>query len=135
MSSKAMFFAPLSLVLCAVPAGAADYLTNAQMDAVTAGQLLGIDCSVCTLSSAASASMNGVTTSSSSTTPGISGGNNSGGGSTGNGGSGGNGGGSTSGGTTGGGSTGPSGPGVGSVVQVPANLAAILTVATTIKPQ
>jgi hypothetical protein len=131
MSSKAMFFAPLSLVLCAVPAGAADYLTNAQMDAVTAGQLLGVDCSVCTLSSATSASMNGVTTSSSSTTPGSGGGSNNGG-STGTGGSGGNGG-NTGSGSTGGGSTGPTGPGLGTVVLVPANLTAILTTATTVR--
>ena len=130
MSSKAMFFAPLSLVLCAVPAGAVDYLTNAQMDAVTAGQLLGLDCSVCTLSSSASTSLNGVTSGSTSTTPGNNGGSTGSGGSTGNGGSGGNGGGST-----GGGSTGPTGPGVGTLVQVPANLAAILTTATTIRPQ
>jgi hypothetical protein len=97
----------VSLVLCVNAATAADRLTDVQMDRVTAGQLLGIECSVCTLSSSTSMSVNGVTMTTSSS------------------------GGSSTGATgTGGGGGGP--PGVGTTVSVPANLAAILKTATTI---
>lgn len=105
MTSKAVLF--VSLILCANAAAAADRLTDVQMDRVTAGQLLGIECSVCTLSSSTSMSVNGVTMTTSS--------------------SGGTGTGATG---TGGGVGGP--PGVGTTVSVPANLAAILKAATTI---
>ena len=96
----------VSLVLFVNAAAAADRLTDVQMDSVTAGQLLGIECSVCTLSSSTSMSVNGVTMTTSS--------------------SGGTGTGAT--GTGGGGGS----PGVGTTVSVPANLAAILKAATTI---
>ena len=119
MSSKAVLFASLGLFLCAKAVGAADYLTDAQMDRVTAGQVLGLDCSICTLSSSNSMSTNGVTTMTNSSS---SGGTSSGGGTGGSGGSGSSGGG---GGTSGSGL-------ISTSVQVPASVIAILTAAATI---
>src|SRR5690242_13884480 len=83
-------------------------LNDAQMDTVTAGQVLGAECPGCTLSSSTSASANGTTTSMSSTgvTPGGAAGSNGG---TGGGGSGGSGGTGGTGGSTGSGGTGSSG--------------------------
>jgi hypothetical protein len=113
----------------AIPAGSRQ-LNDAQMDTVTAGQVLGIECPGCTLASSTSMSTNGTTTSMSSTgvTPGSAGGGGSGG--TGGGGNGG------TGGIGGTGSSGPSGPTGPSVLTsgpgLPANLAAIIGAATTI---
>ncbi len=139
---------PLLTALAAVPVGAyaggpvasanaqlaaaiatrSHQLNDAQMDTVTAGQVLGIECAGCTLASSTSMSTNGATISMSSTgvTPGSAG--SGGGGGTGGGGTGGTGG---SGGGTG--SSGPSGPSVqNSASAVPANLASIISAATTI---
>lgn len=105
-------------------------LNDAQMDTVTAGQVLGIECAGCTLASSNSMSANGTTIGMSSTgvTPGAAGGG-------GNGGSGGTGGGGTggAGGSGGGtGSGGPTGPSVlTSAPAVPANLASIIGAATS----
>lgn len=110
---------------------AGERLTDAQMDRVSAGQFLGIDCPGCTLSTSTSSSTNGVTTST-KTTEIISGGT---GGSSGTGSDGGTGGSSGSGGDGGagggsgggaGGSTPPSGPSVSNTVALPANLAAVV---------
>jgi hypothetical protein len=105
-------------------------LNDAQMDTVTAGQVLGIECAGCTLASSNSMSANGTTISMSSTgvTPGAAGGGSNGGsGGTGGGGTGGTGG---SGGGTG--SGGPTGPSLlTSAPAVPANLASIISAATS----
>jgi hypothetical protein len=119
MNSKAVLFTSFSLFLCAKAVAAADPLSEVQMDSVTAGQILGIECSSCTLSSSASMSVNGVTTSTSSTSG-------TGTGGTGTGGTGGGGGGNGGGGNGGGG---PIVPSVGTAVQVPANVAAIISAA------
>lgn len=113
MSGKAVLFTSLGLLLCAKAAGAADFLTSAQMDRVTAGQLLGVECGSCTLSSSNSMSTNGNTTTTNST-------------------SGATGGSSGTGGGGGGGPSGPSGPSVLTPVQLPANLTAIIAAATII---
>lgn len=124
--------APPNAQLAAAIAVGSRQLNDAQMDTVTAGQVLGIECAGCTLASSNSMSTNGITTSMSSTglTPGAGTG---GGGSTGGGGgstSGGGGGTGGSGGGTGGG--GPNGPSVlTSAPPLPANLGAILSAATT----
>lgn len=113
MSSKAALLMSASLLLCANAAGAANYLTNAQMDNVTAGQILGLECPGCTLASSTSTSANGITSSTSTTGT-----------------SGGGGGGAGSGG--GGPGGGPTGPSVLTPVQLPASLTAILAAATVI---
>jgi hypothetical protein len=116
--------------LAAAIAAVGHQLNDAQMDTVTAGQVLGIECAGCTLASSTSMSANGTTISMSSTgaTPGAAGGGGTGSGGTGGGGTGGTGG---SGGGTG--SGGPGGPSVlTSAPAVPANLASIISAATTI---
>jgi hypothetical protein len=105
MTSTVVLF--VSLILCANAAAAADHLSDLQMDRVTAGQILGVECSACTLSSSTSTSMNGVTTTTSSSS-------------------------GTGTGGTGTGAGGGTPPGVGTTVSVPANLSAILRAATTI---
>jgi hypothetical protein len=122
--------APATAQLAAAIAAGSHQLDDAQMDTVTAGQVLGIECAGCTLASSTSMSANGTTISMSSTgaTPGAAGGGGTGSGGTGGGGAGGTGG---SGGGTG--SGGPSGPSVlASAPAVPANLASIISAATTI---
>jgi hypothetical protein len=122
--------APANAQLAAAIAAVGHQLNDAQMDTVTAGQVLGIECAGCTLASSTSMSANGTTTSLSSTgaTPGAAGGGGTGSGGTGGGGTGGTGG---SGGGTG--SGGPGGPSVlTSAPAVPANLASIISAATTI---
>lgn len=115
MNTRAVVWMSLALLLSAKAVAAADYLSSAQMDRVTAGQLLGIECPNCTLSSSNSTSLNGVTMSTSGSS------------STGSGGTG-----SSSGGTSGNsGGGGSGGPNIG-VVQVPANLTAIITTATNV---
>jgi hypothetical protein len=117
--------APANAQLAAAIAAVGHQLNDAQMDTVTAGQVLGIECAGCTLASSTSMSANGTTISMSSTgaTPGA-----AGGGGTGSGGTGGTGG--------SGGGTGSGGPGGSSVLTsapaVPANLASIISAATTI---
>ena len=122
--------APANAQLAAAIAAGSRQLNDAQMDTVTAGQVLGIECAGCTLASSTSMSANGTTISMSSTgaTPGAAGGGGTGSGGTGGGGTGGTGG---SGGGTG--SGGPGGPSVlTSAPAVPANLASIISAATTI---
>jgi hypothetical protein len=122
--------APANAQLAAAIAAVGHQLNDAQMDTVTAGQVLGIECAGCTLASSTSMSANGTTISMSSTgaTPGAAGGGGTGSGGTGGGGTGGTGG---SGGGTG--SGGPGGPSVlTSAPAVPANLASIISAATTI---
>jgi hypothetical protein len=120
-------------------AAAAVQLTPAQLDTITAGQILGVDCPGCTLSSATSTSTNGVTvtTSSTVTVPGGTGGGTggTGGGTGGTGGGTGGTGGGTGGGETGNGSAGA--PSVQTTVPIPGNLTGVITSATTptvIKP-
>jgi hypothetical protein len=110
---------------------AADQLSDAQLDMVTAGQFAGVDCPGCTLSSATSTSNNGVTTNTSTTgtTPGGGGTGGTGGGTGGTGGGTGGTGGGTGGGINVGGGAG--GPGVQTIVAVPANLSSVLAAATT----
>jgi hypothetical protein len=115
----------------AIEGAAAHQLSDSQMDMVTAGQILGVECPGCTLASSSSTSTNGITTSMSSSglTPGAGTGTGGGGSTSGGGGST-----SGSGGSTGGsgGST-SAGPSVlTSAPLLPANLAAILSAATTI---
>jgi hypothetical protein len=122
--------APANAQLAAAIAAVGHQLNDAQMDTVTAGQVLGIECAGCTLASSTSMSANGTTISISSTgaTPGAAGGGGTGSGGTGGGGTGGTGG---SGGGTG--SGGPGGPSVlTSAPAVPANLASIISAAATI---
>jgi hypothetical protein len=122
--------APANAQLAAAIAAVGHQLNDAQMDTVTAGQVLGIECAGCTLASSTSMSANGTTISMSSTgaTPGAAGGGGTGSGGTGGGGTGGTG--SSGGGT---GSGGPGGPSVlTSAPAVPANLASIISAATTI---
>jgi uncharacterized membrane protein YgcG len=113
---KIMLSALTSLPFFADIVAAADRLNDAQMDMVTAGQTLGIECPGCgdVSMSSASMSVNGVTTNTSSSTGGSSGSGSSSG-STGSG---------------GGGSSGPSLPGL-VTVQVPANLTAVINTALT----
>jgi len=116
--------APANAQLAAAIAAVGHQLNDAQMDTVTAGQVLGIECAGCTLASSTSMSANGITTSLNSTavTPGAAGS----GGPGGTGGSGGTGSGGTS-----SGSSGPTGPSVlTSAPALPANLAAIISTAT-----
>jgi hypothetical protein len=119
--------APANAQLAAAIAAVGHQLNDAQMDTVTAGQVLGIECAGCMLASSTSLSANGITTSMSSTgAPPGGGGSSGGGGGTGGGGSTGSGGG---GGT---GANGSSGPSVlTSAPPLPANLAAIINAATT----
>ena len=107
--------------LAAAIAAVGHQLNDAQMDTVTAGQVLGIECAGCTLASSTSMSANGITTSMSSTgAPPGGGGSSGGGGGTGSGGGGGT------------GANGSSGPSVlTSAPPLPANLAAIINAATT----
>jgi|HubBroStandDraft_6_1064221.scaffolds.fasta_scaffold305286_1 hypothetical protein len=122
--------APANAQLAAATAAVGHQLNDAQMDTVTAGQALGIECAGCTLASSTSMSANGTTTSMSSTgvTPGGAGGGGTGGTGTGGTGTGGTG----SGGTSSGGPSGPTGPSVlTSAPTVPANLAAIIGAATS----
>jgi hypothetical protein len=130
MKTVAIAVAALSLI--ASNASAVSTLTDLELDSVTAGQILGIDCPGCTLASSASMSNNGITTSTSSTTivpppapPPVPGGSGS---------SGGNGSGNGNGGTTtppAGNANVPSGPSVVTSIPVPANLAAIIGGVTT----
>jgi hypothetical protein len=116
--------APPNVQLATAIAAGSRQLSDAQMDRVTAGQVLGIECAGCTLASSTSMSANGITTSMNSTavTPGAAGS----GGPGGTGGSGGTGSGGTS-----SGSSGPTGPSVlTSPPALPANLAAIINTAT-----
>ena len=116
MDCKSLVFALVALPFFADLGAAASRLSDTQMDKVTGGQVLGIECAGCTLASSNSMSTNGLTTSMSSTgaTPG---GGNTGGGS------------GSGGGGTGNGSTEPSG--LTSAPAVPANVSAILSAATT----
>ncbi len=124
--------APANAQLAAAIAAGSRQLSDAQMDRVTAGQVLGIECAGCTLASSTSMSANGITTSMNSTavTPGAAGsGGTSGTGGGGTGGTGGSGG--TGSGGTSSGSSGPTGPSVlTSPPALPANLAAIINTAT-----
>jgi len=124
--------APANAQLAAAIAAVGHQLNDAQMDTVTAGQVLGIECAGCTLASSTSMSANGITTSLNSTavTPGAAGsGGTSGTGGGGTGGTGGSGG--TGSGGTSSGSSGPTGPSVlTSAPALPANLAAIISTAT-----
>jgi hypothetical protein len=115
--------APANAQLAAAIAAVGHQLNDAQMDTVTAGQALGIECAGCTLASSTSMSANGITTSMSSTGAPPGGGGSSGGGG-GTGGTGGSGGGT--------GVNGSSGPSVlTSAPPISANLAAIINAATT----
>jgi hypothetical protein len=117
--------APANAQLATAIAAGSHQLNDAQMDTVTAGQVLGIECAGCTLASSTSMSANGITTSMSSTGAPPGGGGSSGGG-------GGTGGGGSSGGGGGTGANGSSGPSVlTSPPPLPANLAAIINAATT----
>src|SRR5581483_4068416 len=105
---KTLFIGLAMVPLFTVTGWASIQLTDAQLDAVTAGQVLGIECPGCTLSSSSSMSNNGVTVTITSTTivpPG-------------NGGTGGN--------------TGPTGPAVVTSIPVPPNLAGLINAANTI---
>src|SRR5438270_4984961 len=97
--------APANAQLAAAIAAVGHQLNDAQMDIVTAGQILGIECPGCSLASSASMSANGITTSMSSTGAPPGGGGSSGGG-------GGTGGGGSTGGGGGTGVNGSSGPSV-----------------------
>src|SRR5579885_3050418 len=124
---KTLFIGLAMVPLFTVTGWASIQLTDAQLDAVTAGQVLGIECPGCTLSSSSSMSNNGVTVTITSTT--IVPPENGGTGGTGEtGGNGGNGGGN--GGT--GGNTGPTGPAVVTSIPVPPNLAGLINAANTI---
>jgi hypothetical protein len=117
--------APANAQLAAAIAAVGHQLNDAQMDTVTAGQVLGIECAGCTLASSTSMSANGITTSMSSTGAPPGGGGSSGGG-------GGTGGGGSSSGGGGNGANGSSGPSVlTSALPLPANLAAVINAATT----
>ena len=72
--------APANAQLAAAIAAVGHQLNDAQMDTVTAGQVLGIECAGCTLASSTSMSANGITTSMSSTGAPPGGGGSSGGG-------------------------------------------------------
>jgi len=113
---KRIFVALTVMPLIASGALASNTLTDLQLDSVTAGQILGVECPGCTLSSSTSTSTNGVTKTTSSTQ--IVGGNSGGG-------TGGNSGG-------GGGNDGGSGPGVVTTIPVPARAAAVISGATTL---
>src|SRR5581483_3595350 len=121
---KTLFIGLAMVPLFTVTGWASIQLTDAQLDAVTAGQVLGIECPGCTLSSSSSMSNNGVTVTITSTTivPPETGGTGE------TGGNGGNGGGN--GGT--GGNTGPTGPAVVTSIPVPPNLAGLINAANTI---
>lgn len=119
MKIALLAFAALSLPITS--AAAADQLTPAQLDTVTAGQILGVDCPGCTFSSATSTSTNGITVSTNGTTT-VPGGSGS------TGGSGGSGTDTGSGGNSGGGGGGLS---VQTTVGIPATLSAVITAATT----
>ena len=120
---KKILIGLVALPFIAGTATAADRLSDQQLDTVTAGALVSIDCPGCTLASSNSMSNNGVTTSASSTVtvpvPGGTGGGTGGGG----------GGGGSGGGT---GNPGPTGPGVVSTIAVPPALAAIVNGASTV---
>ncbi len=124
MKIKTLLCTLAALPVAAGLAAASPRLSEAQMDRVTAGQILGIECPGCTLSSSTSTSINGVTTTTSTIEITGTGGSGSGGGTGGNGGgSGGNGGGSGA----GGGSNGPSPPGVVTSISPPPNVASVIS--------
>jgi hypothetical protein len=136
---KALLIGLAVLPLATGTGRAAIQLDDTQLDMVTAGQLLGVECPGCTLSSSTSTSNNGTTITVTTITivppesDGTGGTGNGGTGGTGgnNGGNGGNNGGN-GGGTGGtGGNTGPTGPSVVTSIPVPANLAGLLTTANT----
>ncbi len=130
---KTLFIGLAMVPLFTVTGWASIQLTDAQLDAVTAGQVLGIECPGCTLSSSSSMSNNGVTVTITSTTivPPENGGTGGIGGTGGTGETGGNGGnGGGNGGT--GGNTGPTGPAVVTSIPVPPNLAGLINAANTI---
>lgn len=125
MYIKALLCGTATCFLLIGAASAADRLSETQMDLVTAGAGIvapSIDCPGCTAVSSSSMSNNGVTVS-------MTGGGSNSGGSGGSGNTGGTGG---TGGTGSSGGGGPTGPSVVPNVPIPANLAAVLGVATTI---
>src|SRR5579885_689506 len=111
---KTLFIGLAMVPLFTVTGWASIQLTDAQLDAVTAGQVLGIECPGCTLSSSSSIRNNGVTVTITSTTivppehrrTGANGGP--------------------------GGNTGPTGPAVVTSNPVPPNLAGLINAANTI---
>jgi hypothetical protein len=120
MKIKTLLCTLAALPVAAGLAAASTRLSEAQMERVTAGQILGIECPGCTLSSSTSTSINGVTTTTSTIE--ITG---TGGSGTGGGGGGGNGGGTGTG--AGGGSNGPSPPGVVTSISPPPNVASVIS--------